>query len=148
MTVIERVTPDTNLLFYATNKADGDRHKKAVVVLKHLIHFDCLLTLQCLSEFFYAITRKKLVSIDAAINHIHDWQELFPVVHAKPSTINRAFNAVKQHKLPFWDAMLWATAKEAGVTLILSEDFQNGRVLEGVKFLNPFVADDFLMLGT
>ncbi len=50
--------------------------------------------------------------------------------------------AVLRHGLTFWDAMLWATAKAAGVTVLLSEDFQHDRVLEGVRFRNPFVVAD------
>jgi len=34
--------------------------------------------------------------------------------------------------------MLWATARDAGCRVILSEDFQDGQMLEGVTFLNPF----------
>ena len=47
--------------------------------------------------------------------------------------------AVQQHEFAFWDAMIWAVAREAGVTLLLSEDFQHNRVLDGVRFVNPFL---------
>ena len=50
----------------------------------------------------------------------------------------KAINAVSVHTLSFWDALLWAVAREAGVTLLLSEDFQHDRVLGGVRFCNPF----------
>jgi predicted nucleic acid-binding protein len=34
--------------------------------------------------------------------------------------------------------MLWATVQQAGCRVLLSEDFQDGRKLGKVKFLNPF----------
>jgi predicted nucleic acid-binding protein len=34
--------------------------------------------------------------------------------------------------------MLWATADRVGVRYLLTEDFQDGRVLGGVTFVNPF----------
>jgi predicted nucleic acid-binding protein len=34
--------------------------------------------------------------------------------------------------------MLWATARRAGCRLIVTEDFQDGRELGGVRFVNPF----------
>jgi predicted nucleic acid-binding protein len=34
--------------------------------------------------------------------------------------------------------MLWATARRAGCRLIVTEDFQDGRELRGVWFVNPF----------
>jgi predicted nucleic acid-binding protein len=40
--------------------------------------------------------------------------------------------------VPFFDAMLWATVKAAGCRVLLTEDLQDGRGLEGVRFVNPF----------
>jgi predicted nucleic acid-binding protein len=74
-----------------------------------------------------------------ALEQIQDWQLLFPIVLPKTTTLQLAINAVQNHRLAFWDAMLWATAKQAGVTALLSEDFQHGRELEGVLFRNPFL---------
>jgi predicted nucleic acid-binding protein len=50
-------------------------------------------------------------------------------------------DAVEEHRLSFWDAMLWATARQIGCAAILSEDMQDGRRLGGVAFINPFAAD-------
>jgi predicted nucleic acid-binding protein len=50
--------------------------------------------------------------------------------------------AVERHGLAFWDAMQWAVAKQSGATLLLSEDLQHDRELDGVRFRNPFLADD------
>jgi predicted nucleic acid-binding protein len=38
----------------------------------------------------------------------------------------------------FWDAMLWASARRAGVRHLLTEDLQDGFALQGVTFINPF----------
>jgi predicted nucleic acid-binding protein len=46
--------------------------------------------------------------------------------------------ASRQHLLSTWDAMLWATVKAAGCRVLLTEDLQDGRDLEGVRFVNPF----------
>jgi predicted nucleic acid-binding protein len=40
--------------------------------------------------------------------------------------------------LSFWDAMLWASAQRAGVRCLLTEDLQDGFVLQSVRFVNPF----------
>jgi predicted nucleic acid-binding protein len=42
--------------------------------------------------------------------------------------------------LSFWDALIWVAAKTHGIPRIYTEDFQHGRVLEGVKFVNPFAS--------
>jgi predicted nucleic acid-binding protein len=40
--------------------------------------------------------------------------------------------------MSFWDSLIWAVAKEGGVPYLLSEDFEDGVVVEGVEFINPF----------
>ena len=52
--------------------------------------------------------------------------------------LSAALDAVKKHRLAFWDAMLWAAAQRAGVRHLLTEDLQDGFELEGVRFVNPF----------
>ena len=52
-----------------------------------------------------------------------------------------AGHAVRDHNLSFWDAQLWAVAKLNQFDTILSEDFQAGSRLGGVRFVNPFAAD-------
>jgi predicted nucleic acid-binding protein len=56
--------------------------------------------------------------------------------------VTEAARGVRDHQLAYYDAQIWATARLHGVPIILSEDFQTGRTLEGVRFVNPF-ADDF-----
>ena len=52
--------------------------------------------------------------------------------------MNYALKAVGEHNISFWDAMLWSVAQEHQVTELFSEDFQQGRKLKGVSFINPF----------
>ena len=39
--------------------------------------------------------------------------------------------------LSFWDALVWATARANGVGVV-HEDFAHGRVVDGVRFVDPF----------
>jgi len=69
---------------------------------------------------------------------IDGFRTAFPVCTADEDDLDRAMRAVDDHRLSLWDAMLWATARRAGCRLVLSEDFQDGRDLGGVLFVNPF----------
>jgi predicted nucleic acid-binding protein len=40
----------------------------------------------------------------------------------------------------YYDAQIWAVARLNQVTTIFSEDFNDGQVVEGVRFVNPFAA--------
>jgi len=59
---------------------------------------------------------------------------------ATPDDLSQAMCAVAVYRIGFWDAMLWATARRAGVQTLFSEDFQDGQTIEGVRILNPFAA--------
>ncbi|MCC6443265.1 MAG: hypothetical protein IT210_07390 [Armatimonadetes bacterium] len=43
-----------------------------------------------------------------------------------------------RYSLSFWDALIWASARASGIQTIYIEDFQDGRLVEGVLFRNPF----------
>jgi predicted nucleic acid-binding protein len=133
-----RLTLDTNILFYAMDQEAGERHQLAIKIVDRAIVFDSVLTLQSLGEFYAAVTRKDKMPAREAEAQIKDWMDLFPIVSAKSKSLIRAIKAVNQHTLSFWDALLWAVARDAGVTMILSKDFQHDRVLEGIQFCNPF----------
>jgi predicted nucleic acid-binding protein len=63
-----------------------------------------------------------------------------PVVAADDACLVEAMHAVADHGLSFWDAMIWATARHVGCQLLISEDGQDGRTLDGVTIVNPFAA--------
>jgi len=140
---VERLSLDSNILFYTIDADAGDLQEKARAIVRRAAQgHDCILSLQTLCEFFHSTTRKGKLTAAQAVAHVEDWQTLFPVVAATPATLRLAMRAVEQHGLSFWDAMQWAVAKQAGATLLLSEDLQHDRELEGVRFRNPFLAAD------
>ena len=61
-----------------------------------------------------------------------------PVQAADVGDLSAALEAVRAHRLAFWDAMLWASARRAGVRHMLTEDLQDGLASQGVRFINPF----------
>ena len=135
----KRVSLDTNILIYAIDKDAGEKQTMALQLIeKCVVEYDCVLTLQSLSEFYAATTRKGILEHDEASAFIKDWQILFPTITPSSKTIDIALKTVGAHKLSFWDAMLWAVVRENKVSALFSEDFQSGRELEGVTFINPF----------
>lgn len=140
---VERITLDANVLFYTVDADAGDRGDKAREILRRAaLSYDCFLSLQTLGELFASTTRKGKLTAAEAAAHLEDLQRVFPVVAATPGTLRLAIRAVEQHNFSFWDAMLWAVAKQAGATLLLSEDLQHDRELEGVLIRNPFKVED------
>lgn len=134
----EKYTLDTNILIYSIDRQAGERHHKSIELIEEMSRCDCILTLQALSEFYSAVSRKNKMPRDEAEAQVNDWMILFPVVNAEPGTLQRAMKAVDDHKFAFWDAMLLETAVQAGVTRFLSEDMQHGRLWKGMSIQNPY----------
>ena len=147
MTVKGRFSLDTNILVYAVDRDAGERHDRSRALLGRAARCDCVLTVQALAEFFHATTRKNLLPFPRAGAFVRSWLDVFQIASADTAALVDAMDAVEEHRLSFWDAMLWATARQSGCSALLSEDMQDGRRLSGVEIINPFTADAADRLG-
>ena len=135
-----RFSVDTNILIYATFNQDEEKHRAALRIMERAQNLDCVVTLQALGELFNTATRRLRISAEQAVTVVHKWRSALPVVTADEACLVDAMDAVTGHHLPFWDAMLWATARHAGCGLLVTEDGQDGFALGGVTWVNPFAA--------
>lgn len=133
------VSFDANVLVYASAPAPAGKAARAKDLLdRGALNGSAILLLQTLGEFSHVTLRKsglpapKVRAIGTA------WRGAMPVHGAIEADLDDALEAVARHRLQFWDAMLWATARRVGVRYLLTEDFQDGRELSGVTFVNPF----------
>ena len=147
MTVKGRFTFDTNILIYAIDRDAGHKHNYSKNLIGQAARRDCVLTVQVLGEFFHATTRKNLLDTSLSRKFVRDWLEVFDTVSATDFVFNEAIDTVENHHLSFWDAMLWATARQAGCSVLLSEDMQDGWRLQGLEVINPYSADASARLG-
>ena len=138
MIVKGRFSLDTNILVYSVDRDAHRNHELSKELVGNAARNDCVLTVQALAEFFHVTTRKKLLEPSYANAFVQDWLEVFQVVSATDTALVDAMEAVNEHGLSFWDAMIWATARQGGCSAILSENMQDGRRLRGIEFINPF----------
>ncbi len=131
------VSFDSNVLIYAADQNDR-RQGRAIEVLDRAAGGAGLLSLQALAEFFHVVTRKRIAPGALAEAQVEDWMTIYPVRRPDLESFREAIGVARRHAIPFWDAMLWATVKAAGCRFLLTEDLQDGRDLEGVRFVNPF----------
>jgi predicted nucleic acid-binding protein len=135
---------DANILVYAHDPDESVKQAQAIALLDHLYETGYgRLSVQSLGEFFYVITRgntPRLSPGDAAARVdllIRAW----PVLSTTPFVVLEAMRGVHQHRLAYWDAQIWATARLNQIPIIVSEDYSVGSVIEGVRFVNPFALD-------
>jgi predicted nucleic acid-binding protein len=138
---------DSNILVYAADREAGERHVAAGDLVERSIRRgNCIQTLQSFCEFFNVVTRKSGIEAGAAAAFVDGWRAVMLVEAATPADLGEAMRAVSVHRIGFWDAILWATARRAGVRILFSEDFQDGQTIEGVRILNPFAAHNAMRI--
>jgi len=134
----ERFTLDTNILVYSVDRTAGMRHQRAMIIVRRAILAECWLTLQAISEFYAVVTRKSVMAPADAGRVASYWLDLFPSAAASADAVRIALASAVDGRTSYWDALLIATAAEAGCTAILTEDLAHGSTLHGVQVLNPF----------
>jgi predicted nucleic acid-binding protein len=133
-----RFTLDSNILIYSVDTVAGERHRLALEIVDRAGDRDCCLTLQAISEFFTVVTRKGIMPRADAAALAMAWLEIFSSTTASISAVRAALSAAVTGRASYWDALLLATAGEAGCTTVLSEDMAEGTQLLGVTISDPF----------
>jgi predicted nucleic acid-binding protein len=137
----DKVFIDTNILLYAYDRDAGDKHEIARELIRRCwVDTTGVISIQVLSEFFVRATRAggSLVSPDEAESIVQNLSRTWTVVIPDVPVVLEAIRGRKVHQLSYWDALIWATAKQAKIDTIYTEDLQHGQVVEGITFVNPF----------
>lgn len=117
---------DASVLVYAAGiRADARRASLARELLERFRPEACL-SWQVLCEFSAVALRHGVGAGDCRVivaEYSRSWTVLLPTA----STLETALDGVRDHRLSFWDAMLWATAKENDLAAIVTEDGPQGR---------------------
>jgi predicted nucleic acid-binding protein len=136
------VLVDTNIVVYAYDLDDPSKHTIARELLERLSDERRLIfSTQVLNEFCSVMmrpSRKNLLAPHELEVLVRRLAATGQVVPSTAAATFRALSAMPRHSLSFWDALVWAAAAENGAELLYTEDFQNGREIEGVRFINPF----------
>jgi len=133
------VSFDTNVLVYATaSKSDLKVIRARDLIARAMRAASSVVLLQTLAEFSNVAIRKARIPVGDIRRTIDAWRAVLPVQAADDSDLSAALEAVRAHRLAFWDALLWASAQRAGVRHLITEDLQDGFTLQDVRFINPF----------
>jgi predicted nucleic acid-binding protein len=134
----ERFTLDTNVLVYAIDARDAAKQEIAVGIVERAVKCDCPLALQVIGEFYVAAASKlKLQPRDVA-SRARQLVLGFETFGYSASALRAALDGASDGRFGFWDAVLLASAAEAGCTTILSEDMANAARFGSIVVANPF----------
>ena len=132
---------DTNVLVYAYEVSDPPKQQRAMEVLEILaLRGTGAISIQVAAEFLSTVTRKLAAPLTAeqaereVTHHLRVWK----VLDLTGLVVMEAVRGVREHRRNYWDTQIWAVARLNRVPVVLSEDFSDGAILEGVRFVNPF----------
>jgi len=132
---------DTNLLVYAYDSSAGKKWRTSSEVLSLLwIHRTGFLSTQVIQELFVSLTQrvKNPILPEAAKEIISDLLR-WPLVVNDGGNILRAIALQIKYHFSFWDSLILQAAIASRSEFLLSEDFQDGQVIESVTIVNPFL---------
>jgi predicted nucleic acid-binding protein len=134
-----RVALDSNILIYAELEPDSDKGKRAADLILRAAR-DGVIPAQVLGEYLRFIQRRAPAAFEDAIRQASIYQAAFLTPPTTNVIINKASELARAHRLQLWDCIICAASIEAGARVLMTEDMQDGRTLEGLRLINPFVA--------
>jgi predicted nucleic acid-binding protein len=125
---------DTNVLVYTVT---ADPRKRQA---DRILRAGGTVSVQVLNEFANVAHKKLHHDWTGIVFALEQFRLSFDAVW--PLTLDThaaALSIARDHRLPFYDALIVASAVEAGCDTLYSEDMQNGRRIGALTIRNPFI---------
>mgnify|MGYP001619516816 CR=1 FL=1 len=134
---------DTNILTYAYDVSEGERHARAHQILKECFEGKRVIAIsnQVLAEFGrivlfkieHPLTLEKVQEIVDSIMCLSS----FIKINYSCSTYAASIHSFEQRS-KYWDALIVQTMKENGIKKIYTENTKDFEAAEGIQAINPF----------
>jgi predicted nucleic acid-binding protein len=137
---------DTNVLVYRFDPRFPRKQEVATELLRHGIAEGSIrVPHQAVLEFVAATTRPPsggtpLLTADEARREAEEMLSQFEILYPNEAVVRLAIRGAAAYQLSWFDAHLWAYAEHYGLTELLSEDFQDGRMYGTVRVRDPFAS--------
>jgi predicted nucleic acid-binding protein len=130
---------DTNVFLYSLSRNPDEGRKRAIA--RALIdHGSGALSVQVLREFLHQATRPggklRLAHADA-LPFLALWQRM-PVQEETIAVLVNAVALQARTGYTVWDSLIVAAAQALGCNILYTEDLQDGRMIDGLRIVDPF----------
>jgi predicted nucleic acid-binding protein len=132
---------DTNVLVYCFDETALRKQRAAQALVRAaLVEHHGIISTQVIQEFFCVASRKFVKPMDTTACRVYLDTVLSPLCEVYPNIelYRQAISVHEETGYTFYDALIVATALEAGCKTIYSEDLQHNRKLHGLEIKNPF----------
>jgi predicted nucleic acid-binding protein len=131
---------DTNVLVYAHDLDAGEKHEIAAGIISDLWESgNGVISTQVLQELYVTLTKKvpsppKKSQVRRILNNYLAWE----LAVNNGETILQASEIEESHNISFWDALIVSAAYSKNAAILLTEDLNEGQLIEGITIVNPF----------
>lgn len=131
---------DTNVLVYARDVTEPQKHQAAREWLRHLwANRTGRISTQILKEYYQVVTRRLQpgMPVDEAREDIRGLQTWNPQ-DINATTLEMAWVVEDRFGFSWWDSLIIASAQQTGCRYLLSEDLQDQQAIGPLTVINPF----------
>jgi predicted nucleic acid-binding protein len=132
-----RVALDSNILIYAELEPDSGKGKRAADLILRAAQ-DGVIPVQVLGEFLRFVQRRVPDAFADAIRQASIYQAAFLTPPTTDAIISKAAELARNHHMQLWDCVVCMASVDAGAKVLMTEDMQDGRLLDGLRLINPF----------
>jgi predicted nucleic acid-binding protein len=133
---------DTNILAYLSGVARLEKDQEKVLQIQTLFgsladSASFFVPTQAFGEL-YIVLQRIGHSRAKALSIIQDFQRDVETLSISIETFDTALIFATRHQFQIWDALIVMSCEQAGCTLLLSEDMQDGFKVGSTEIANPF----------
>jgi predicted nucleic acid-binding protein len=135
----ERVFVDTNVFAYLFDDAEKKKQQRARQLLASERR-EIFVSTQVLQELYVALTkgRNPITTPDIAARAVRDAAG-YSIVQIDSELVLSGILSSQKNRISFWDALIVRASVQAECGVLLSEDLNDGQVIDDVRVENPFV---------
>jgi predicted nucleic acid-binding protein len=134
-----RVALDSNILIYAELEPESEKGKRAANLILRAAR-DGVIPVQVLGEYLRFVQRRLPTSFVESVRQASIYRTLFLTPPTTSATIEKASRLAHGHRIQLWDCVVCIASVEGGARVLLTEDMEDGRVIDGLRLMNPFVS--------
>lgn len=132
-----RVALDSNILIYAELEPESEKGTRSADLVLRAAR-DGVIPVQVLGEYLRFVQRRVPAAFEEAIRQASIYQAAFLTPPTTAAVLNNAADLARVHRMQFWDCVICAASIEGGAKVLITEDMQDGRTIDGLRLINPF----------
>jgi predicted nucleic acid-binding protein len=132
-----RVALDSNILIYAELEPESQKGMRSADLILRVAR-DGVIPVQVLGEYLRFVQRRLPAGFEEAIRQASIYQAVFLTPPTTAAIINKASELARAHRMQLWDCVVCAASANGGATVLMTEDMQDGRNIDGLRLMNPF----------